>query len=97
MIQNGAGGGGAVSHVVVAEGPDDHLVNSGDSNLTKCLVVLVVLVKDSGGNVMGLSQVGDVGAGRDRWDGGIGAGVDGKDEGCVRECSVQGWVDGKVK
>ena len=65
MIQNGAGGGGSVSHVSLAEVPDEYCVNVGDSHLKKGLVGLVVLVKDGIGNVMVVSQVGDLGAGRD--------------------------------
>ena len=65
--------------------------------MTKCLVGLVVLVEDGGGDVMDVSQVGDLGAGRDRWDGGLGAGVDGSDEGRGQECGVHGGGDGEVK
>ena len=65
MIQNGAGGGGAVSHIALAEGPDEHLVDGGDYNLTKCLVGSVVIVKDGGGDIMGVSQIGDMGDGCD--------------------------------
>ena len=35
---------------------------------------------------MGVSKVSDMGARRDRWEGGIGARVDGSDEGRGREC-----------
>ena len=59
------GGGGAASYLAVAEGPDEHIVDGGDYNLTKCLVGSVVLVEDGGGDVMDVSQVGDLGAGRD--------------------------------
>ena len=63
MIKNGAGGGGgAVSHVSVTEGLGEHSVNDGDYNLTKCLLGLVVLAEDGGGNFMSVSQVGDLGS-----------------------------------
>ena len=39
---------------------------------------------------MSVSQVGDMGDRRNRWDGGLGAGVDGSDEGRFQECSVHG-------
>ena len=59
------GGGGAIAHVSVTEGPDEHFINGGDEHLPKGLVSLVVVVKDGGGNVMGVSKVGDIGARRD--------------------------------
>ena len=97
MIQNGAGGGGSVFHVAVVEGTDKHLVDGGDYNLKKCLFGLVLLVKYSGGDVMGVSQVGYLGAGRDQWDGGLGTGVDGSDGGRGQECFIHSRGDGEVK
>ena len=66
MVQNGAGGGGAVSHVAVAEGTDENFVDGGDENFPKGLVGLVVLVENGGGDVMGVAKVGDLGPRRDR-------------------------------
>ena len=81
IFQDGAGGGGAVSHVAVTEGTDENFVNGGDKNLPKGLVGLVVLIEDGGVNVMGVAKVDDLGARRNIWDGGLGAGVDRSDEG----------------
>ena len=65
--------------------------------MTKCLVGSVVLVEDGGGDIMGVSQVGDLGAGHDQWDGGLGAGVDGINEGRGQECNVHDGGDSEVK
>ena len=46
----------------MAKRPDEHFVNSGNEHLPKGLVGLVVLVEDGGGDVMGVSKVGDLGA-----------------------------------
>ena len=88
MVQDGAGGGSAVAHVVVAEGTDEHFVDGGDEHLSKGLVGAIVLLEDRSGNVMGVTKVGDLGARHDRWDGGIGAGVNRIDERCGQECCV---------
>ena len=61
-FQDGAGGGGSVSHVAVAEGTDEHFVDSGDELLLKGLVITIVLVGDDGINVMGVARVGDIGS-----------------------------------
>ena len=45
------------------EGPDEHLLDGSNYHLAMCLVSSVVLIEDGGGNVMGVSQVGDLGAG----------------------------------
>ena len=59
----------------MAVGPDEHFVDGGDEHFPKGLVGLVVLVEYEGGNFMGVLKAGDLGARRDRWDGGIGAGL----------------------
>ena len=38
MVQDGTGGGEAVSDVLVLEGADENFVNSGEKNLSKSLV-----------------------------------------------------------
>ena len=65
--------------------------------MTKCLVGSVVLVEDGGGNVVGVSKVGDIGDRRDQWGGGIGDEVDRSDEGRGQECCVHGGGDSEVK
>ena len=77
----------------MVERPDDNFVNGGNDHLPKGLVGLVTLVEDNGGDVMGLSKVGDIAAQCNQWDGGLGAGVDKSDEGCSRECCVHGGGD----
>ena len=62
MVQDCAGGGGAVAHLAMAEGTDEHFVDSGDENFPKGLVDSIVLVEDGGGNVMGAAEVGGLGA-----------------------------------
>ena len=62
MVQDGAGGGGAVFHVAVAEGTDENFVDGGDENLSKGRVGAIVILEDFGGNVMGVAKVGDLGA-----------------------------------
>ena len=62
MVQDGAGGGGAIAHVAVAEVMDKNFVNGGDEILSKGLVGAIVLVEDCGGNVMGVAKVGGLGA-----------------------------------
>ena len=88
MVHDGAGGGGAVSHVAMVEGTDEHFVDGGDENLPKGIVGAIILFEDGGGNAMGVAKIGDLGPRRDRWDGGIGARVDQSNEGRGRECCV---------
>ena len=45
VIQDGAGGGEAVSDVLVSEGADDYFVNSREKNLSESLVGAIVLVE----------------------------------------------------
>ena len=51
----------------MAERLDEHFVNSGDDRLPKGLVGLVVLIEDGGGNVMGVPEIGDLGAQHDQF------------------------------
>ena len=44
VIQDGTGGGEAVSDVLVSEGADEHVVNSRENNLSESLVGAIVLV-----------------------------------------------------
>ena len=88
MVQDGAGCGGAVSHVAVVEGTDEHFFNDGNEHFPKGLFGAIVPVEDGGGNVMGVSKVRDLGAQRNRWDSRLGAGVDRSDEGRGEECFV---------
>ena len=80
MIQDGAGGGGAVAHVAVAEKTGGNFVDGGDEHLSKGLVGAIVLVEDCDGDVIGVSKVGDMGNRHDIWDGGIGSKVNRRDE-----------------
>ena len=46
VIQDGTGGGEAVSNVLVSKGADEHLVNSRENNLSESLVGDIVLVEE---------------------------------------------------
>ena len=48
------GGGGAVSHILMAEGLDEHFVDGGNEHLPKGSVGLVVIVEEGGDDVMGV-------------------------------------------
>ena len=96
MVQDGAGGGGAVTDAAVAEGTDEHFADGGDDHLPKGLVGSVVLVEDGGDDVMGVAKVGDLGPRRDILNGRLGAQVDRSNEGRGRECSVHGGRDGEL-
>ena len=90
MVQDGAGDGGAVAHVAVAEGTDENFVNRVDEHFSKGLVRAIVIIEDCGSNVIGVSKVGDLGARHGRWNGGIGARVNRSDESRGQECCVHG-------
>ena len=96
MVQYVAGGGGAVAHIEVSEGTDEHFVDGGDETFLKGLVGLVVLVEDSDGNIMGVAKVGDMGSRRNRWDGRLGTGVDQSNEVRGQECCIHDGGDGEV-
>ena len=93
----GAGGGGVVAHVAVAEGTDEHFVNGRDEHFPKGLVGAIVIVEDGGGNLMGVAKVGEVGARRDIWYGGLSGGVDRSDEGRGREWCVHSGGDSEFQ
>ena len=46
----------------MAEGPDENFVDGGNEHFPKGLVSSAVLAEDSGGDVMGVSKVGDLGS-----------------------------------
>ena len=81
MIQDGTGGGEAVSDVLVSEGADEHFVNSREKNLSESLVGVIVLVEECGGSVEIIAKFGDLGASGVGQDDGFISGVDGHDEG----------------
>ena len=88
VIQNGMGGGEAVSDVLVLEGADEHFVNSGEKNLSESLFGVIVLVEECGGSVKSIAKFGDLGASGVGWDDGYRAGVDGHNEGGGRKIVV---------
>ena len=45
MVQDGAGGGGAVAHGVVAEETDEHFVERGDYHFRRALLVRLYSLK----------------------------------------------------
>ena len=89
VIQDGAGGGEAVSNVLVSEGADEHFNKSRKKNLSYSLVGAIILFEECGGGVESISKFGDLGAGGVGWDDGFRAGDDRHDEGDIR----QGIVD----
>ena len=96
MVQDGTGGGDAVSHIYVAEGTDEYFVDVRDKHFSKGLVVTIVLVEDGGGNLMGVAKVGDRGDQRNRLDSGLSAVVNRSDEGRGRGCCVHGGGDSEL-
>ena len=61
MVQDGTGGGEAISDVIVPEGANEHFVYSRQNNLSKSLVGAVVLVEECGGGVESIAKFGDLG------------------------------------
>ena len=90
MIQDGTGGGEAVSNVLVSEGEDEHFVNSREKNFLESLIGAIVLVEECRGGVKSIAKLGDLGASGVGRDDGFRAGVDRNDEGN----GLQGVVDG---
>ena len=90
MIQDGTGGGEAVSNVLVSEGADEHLVNSIEKNLSESLVGAIVPVEEYGGGVESIAKFSDLGASGVGRDDGFRAGVDRHDEGNGRKSVVDG-------
>ena len=68
MIQDGTGGGEAVSNVLVSEGADEHFVNSREKNFSESLVGAIVLVEECGGVVESIAKFRDLGASGVGWD-----------------------------
>ena len=60
MIQDGTGGGEAVSDVLVSEGADEHFFNVGEKNLSESLVGAIVLVEECRGGVKSIAKFGDL-------------------------------------
>ena len=81
MIQDGTGGGEAVSDLLVSEVADEHFFDSREKNLSKSLVGAIVFVEECGGGVESISKFGDLGTIGVGWDDGYRAGVEGHDEG----------------
>ena len=90
MIQDGAGGGDAVSDVIVLEGADEQFVNGREKNLSESLVGAIVLVEEFGGGVESIAKFGDLGAIGVGWDDWFRAGVDRHDERDGRQGVVYG-------
>ena len=91
VIQDGAGGGEAISDVIVSEGADEHFVYSREKNLLESLVGAIVLVEECRGGVESIAKFGDLGASGVGRDDGFRARVDSHDEGDGR----QGVVDSR--
>ena len=68
MVQDVAGGCGAVSDVLVSERVYVHFVNGGQNNLSQSLVGAVVLFEECGCGVKKIAKFGDLGARGVDWD-----------------------------
>ena len=90
MIQDGVGGGEAVSNVLVSEVADEHFINSRENNLSESLVGAILLVEECRGSVKSIAKFGDLGASGVGWDDGFRAGVDRQDEGNGQKSVVDG-------
>ena len=97
MIQDGTGGGEAVSNVFVLEEADEHLVNSREKNMSESLVGAIVLVEECRGGVKSIAKLGDLGASGVGQDYGFRAGVDRHDEGDGRKSVVYGGRNSQLK
>ena len=90
MIQDGAGGGKAVSDVLVSEGADEHFVYSREKTFSESLVGAIILIEECGCGVESIAKFVDSGASGVGWDDGYRAGVYGHDEGNGRQNVVNG-------
>ena len=90
MIQDGAGGGEAVSDVLVSEGADENFFNSREKNFPESLVGTIVLVEECGGGVKSIAEFVDLGASGVGRDDGFRAGFDRHDEGNGQQSVVDG-------
>ena len=85
VIQYGTSGGEAVSNVLVLKGADEHLVKSGERNLSESLVGLIFLVEECRGGVESIAKFGGLVASGVGLDDRFRAGFDGHDEGDGRQ------------
>ena len=90
MIQDGAGGGEAVSNVLVSERADKYFVNSREKNLSESLVGAIILFEEFGGGVENIAKFGDLGAIGVGRDDGFRARVDSHDQGNGKKIVVYG-------
>ena len=89
-IQDGTGGGEAVSDVLVSEGADEYFVNSREKNLLESLFGAIILVEEYGGGVESIAKFGGLVASGVGWDDGYRARVSRHDEGDGRQIVVDG-------
>ena len=68
VFQDGAGGGEAVSSVLVLEGAAGNFANSREKNLSESLVGAIVIVEECVGGVKRIAKFGDLGASGVVWD-----------------------------
>ena len=90
MIQDGAGGGEAISDILVSEGADEHFINSREIHFSESLVGAIVLIEECRGGVKSIAKLGDLGASGVGQDDGFRAGVYRHDEGDGRKSVVDG-------
>ena len=81
----------------MSEVTDENFVDRGDDHFLMGLVGGIVLVEDCGGHVMVVAKVGDLGSRRNRWYGGLGAGVNRSNEGRGLECCVHDGGDSALQ
>ena len=90
MVQDGTGGGEAVSDVLVSEGVGEHFFYSIEQNLSESLVGAIIIVEECRGGVKSIAKFGDLGASGVVWDDGYRSGVDRNDEGGEKKGVVNG-------
>ena len=90
VIQDGTGGGEAVSEVLVSELEDENFVNGREKNLSERLVDVIVLVEECGGGVESIAKFGDFCTSGVGQDDGFRYGVDRQDEGDGRQNVIDG-------
>ena len=90
VIPDGAGGGEAVSDVLLSEVADEHFVNSRQENVLESLVGAIVLVEQCGSGVKSIAKFGGLGASGIGRDDGFRSGIDRHDEGDGRKSVVDG-------
>ena len=97
VFQDDAGGGEAVSDVLLLEGAGEHFVNSREKILSERLVGAIVLVEQCGDGVESIAKFGDLGASEVGWDDGFIAGVDRHNEVDGRQGVVYGGLNSQLK